>query len=55
MALADALKRPDPKVMARGIDERLGKALKALEAANKGKCAEKPGVSDKTLALRITT
>lgn len=43
------LNRPDPKAIVRGIDRRATKALKALSVANKGKEAERTGVSAKTL------
>jgi hypothetical protein len=44
----------DPKLSAKGIDKRTQDALKALERANKGKTAERTGVSAQTLG-RVNT
>jgi hypothetical protein len=48
--LPEALRKPNPKVCARGIEKRAVEGLKALENSNKGAEAERTGVSARTLA-----
>ena len=42
------LRNPDPKASARGIEERADRALRALGMANRGKDAERTGLSAQT-------